>query len=134
MRLSGRITAAPTPSLPAAVSPNCSVLPSTSAEPQSDPMTNDTSDSTPHDPHAGVAPADASGQPIGPASPPMDAAGEPPPRSRARWIAAAGAALALALFAVPLLRGPDVHIPGAAGESARGPASGPSCAVNKGAA
>ena len=35
-----------------------------------------------------------------------------PPRSRTRWVVAAVAALAVALFAVPLLRGPDDHAGG----------------------
>ena len=55
-----------------------------------------------------------------PAEPP--AASEIPP-SRARWIAAAAAALGVALFAVPLLRGP-----------AETRASGGTCATSQGAA
>ena len=45
------------------------------------------------------------------------------PRSRKRWVVAAMAALAVALFAVPLLRGPADHSHGAAsGESCGTPA------------
>jgi len=53
----------------------------------------------------------------------------PPAASRKRWIPAAAAALGVALFAVPLLRGPDDHssASGRTGDSAA--ASGPSCAA-----
>jgi peroxiredoxin len=55
---------------------------------------------------------------------------------RKRWIAAAAAALGVALFAVPLLRGPDDHASTTGGAPAAGNAtsgSGPACAA-KGAA
>ena len=51
---------------------------------------------------------------------------------RKRWIAAAAAALGVALFAVPLLRGPDAHR-SSTGGSAANTTSGPVCAA-KGAA
>jgi cytochrome c biogenesis protein CcmG/thiol:disulfide interchange protein DsbE len=62
----------------------------------------------------------------------------PPPASRKRWIAAAAAALGVALFAVPLLRGPDDHWGASSGtadsgESPLAVSAGPSCAA-KGAA
>jgi peroxiredoxin len=49
-----------------------------------------------------VTPLDASGG----GAVPLPGDAEPPPASRKRWIAAALGALAVALFAVPLLRGP----------------------------
>ncbi len=55
---------------------------------------------------------------------------------RKRWIAAAAAALGVALFAVPLLRGPDAHRSATGGAPVAGnttSGSGPACAA-KGAA
>ena len=86
----------------------------------------DAEQSTPaaeHDRHAVTAGADA---PAGstPAGGPSDAGGgEEAARSRTRWIAAAAAALGVALFAVPLLRGPNATIE-----------SGGTCATSQGTA
>jgi peroxiredoxin len=76
----------------------------------------------------------------GPVEPPAEASSAPaaggsreePPRTRKRWIAAAAAALGVALFAVPLLRGPADRpsaISDPAGAPVAGKASGPSCAA-----
>jgi peroxiredoxin len=53
-----------------------------------------------------------------------------PPAGRGRWIASAAAALGVALFAVPLIRGPEMS----SAESPLDPGSGPRCATNKGQA
>jgi peroxiredoxin len=55
---------------------------------------------------------------------------DPPPAGRGRWIASATAALGVALFAVPFIRGPE---PSSAGTS-QDPGSGPTCATSKGRA
>ena len=99
-------------------------------------MTNETPDPSRPEPVRESTPASAEPGAI-PASP--DGAAPPdvdgPPRGRGRWIAAAAAALGVALFAVPLLRGPDVH-PAAAPVAADGaaPGAGPTCAVKEGGA
>lgn len=85
-------------------------------------MTNENPSS--QDPAPVESPAEPSSIP--PANP---ATGEPA-RTRKRWIAAAAAALGVALFAVPLLRGPhDRPSPPSRSEGAPvvGRASGPSC-------
>jgi len=69
--------------------------------------------------------------PAEPSSPPPASGGtEEPARTRKRWIAAAAAALGVALFAVPLLRGP-LDRPSPASQPAGAPVpekvSGPSC-------
>ena len=89
-----------------------------------------------------------------PTIPDASTPGDPPPESpspvqpagndtaipsRKRWIAAGAAALGVALFAVPLMRGPDDHGP-ASGSGAANPAvasdgtAGPSCATKQAAA
>jgi len=71
------------------------------------------------------SPADAAS----PTGPPPE--GAQPGASRKRWIAAAAAALGVALFAVPLLRGPGDHsrAAGSAPEAGAAVASGPACAA-----
>ena len=69
--------------------------------------------------------------PVEPSStPPASGGTEEPARTRKRWIAAAAAALGVALFAVPLLRGP-LDRPSPASQSGGAPVaekvSGPSC-------
>ena len=66
-------------------------------------------------------------------TPPAASDADGPPRSRKRWIAAAAAALGVALFAVPLLRGPDDYA-GEAKDGAAAAGSGRTCATNKGGA
>jgi len=65
-------------------------------------------------------------------TPPASGGTEEPARTRKRWIAAAAAALGVALFAVPLLRGP-LDRPSPASQPADAPVaakvSGPSCEV-----
>ena len=76
-----------------------------------------------------------SSQEPGPVEPPAEPSSTPPgepARTRKRWIAAAAAALGVALFAVPLLRGP-LDRPSPASQPADAPVaekvSGPSCEV-----
>jgi len=80
-----------------------------------------------------------SSQEPGPVEPPAEPSNTPPAsgteepaRTRKRWIAAAAAALGVALFAVPLLRGP-LDRPSPASQPADAPVaekvSGPSCEV-----
>jgi peroxiredoxin len=71
-------------------------------------MTPQSSDETPDRPDT------ASSDPATPGPPGAGTAGvddpsDGPPPSRKRWVVAAMGALALALFAVPFLRGPDYH-------------------------
>jgi len=70
--------------------------------------------------------------PAEPSSTPPASGTEEPARTRKRWIAAAAAALGVALFAVPLLRGP-LDRPSPASQPADAPVaekvSGPSCEV-----
>ena len=85
-------------------------------------MTNENPSS--QDPGPVESPAEPSSIP-----PPGATPGEPA-RTRKRWIAAAAAALGVALFAVPLLRGPlDRPSPPSqsGGAPVVGKASGPSC-------
>jgi thiol-disulfide isomerase/thioredoxin len=85
-------------------------------------MTNENPPS--QDPGPVQAPAEPS------STPPAHGGPEEPVRTRKRWIAAAVAALGVALFAVPLLRGP-LDRPSAVGQPAGAPVaekiSGPSC-------
>jgi len=72
------------------------------------------------------------------AAPGSDSAGranvEPPVLGRGRWIAGAAAALGVALFAVPFLRGPELPAPGGpAADDARGSPGG-TCSTAKGRA
>ena len=57
---------------------------------------------------------------------------EAPPSGRGRWVAAAVAALGVALFAVPFLRGPDR--PASADEGVSLPAGAGTCPASKGSA
>ena len=76
-----------------------------------------------HDRHAVTAGGDALSSST-PAGGPSDiGGGEEAARGRTRWIAAAAAALGVALFAVPLLRGPNATIE-----------SGGTCATSQGTA
>ena len=75
------------------------------------------------------SPADPAAEPS--SAPAAAGAGEAPVPTRKRWIAAAAAALGVALFAVPFLRGPADR-PSASNQHAELPvekASGPSCAA-----
>ena len=87
-------------------------------------MTNENPSS--QDPGPLEAPAEPS------ITPPASGAAAEPPRTRKRWIAAAAAALGVALFAVPLLRGP-LDRPSPASQPEGAPVaekvSGPSCDV-----
>jgi peroxiredoxin len=86
---------------------------------------------------------DTTGQPAGtvPREPEQDihpsaaspAASEDPPPGRGRWMAAAAAALGVALFAVPLLRGPGASTTGARPTAAAADGT-PMCAESKGTA
>jgi peroxiredoxin len=87
-------------------------------------MTNENS-SSPETPQPGDSIAEPSSRPG------AGGGSEGPPPSRKRWIAAAAAAVGVALFAVPLLRGPADR-PAANSEHADASierASGPSCAA-----
>jgi peroxiredoxin len=65
-------------------------------------------------------------------------AGETPPRSRRRWVVAAMAALGVALFALPLLRGPERSTTGSDGATpvaaSGGTAPGGTCSASQGKA
>jgi peroxiredoxin len=97
--------------------------------PETDASTLNTEDSRNAMSDLGEAPAGtvADGPPSSGLTDPAAPGGAPPredaPRSRTRWIAAAVAALGVALFAVPLLRGPNATIE-----------SGGTCATSQGAA
>ena len=74
------------------------------------------------------APIDSAPQPVGEAGPAGEISGAP--ANRRRWIAAAAAALGVALFAVPLLRGPADRTDASVARSETTPAAaGPSCAA-----
>jgi cytochrome c biogenesis protein CcmG/thiol:disulfide interchange protein DsbE len=77
-------------------------------------------------------PVAADTQPVPPGGDPHD--GDGPPRSRKRWVLAAMAALAVALFAVPLLRGPGPQLQGSAGSSGALPPGTAACTASEGAA
>jgi cytochrome c biogenesis protein CcmG/thiol:disulfide interchange protein DsbE len=73
-------------------------------------------------------PADPAAEPS--SAPAADGGSEAPVPTRKRWIAAAAAALGVALFAVPFLRGPaDRPSASNRGELSVEKASGPSCAA-----
>ena len=81
----------------------------------------------PDDINAQTLPAAAPGE----QTPVADApSAEPPPAERRRWIAAAAAALGVALFAVPFIRGPEPKPQASTASNGDGPA----CWVNKGPA
>jgi peroxiredoxin len=96
-------------------------------------VTNDASGTNPpdaagsgaHDP--GVAPPEPGGHEGGSAE-------DGPPRGRKRWIVAAMAALAVALFTVPLLQGPDVPAAGDVASSAGTGGDPGTCTQGEGAA
>jgi cytochrome c biogenesis protein CcmG/thiol:disulfide interchange protein DsbE len=93
-------------------------------------MNHDHDDGSPaHDPTSIDVPASAAGTPDEIAPKPSD---EGLPSGRGRWIAAAVAALGVALFAVPFLRGPDM--PASADERASLPAGAGTCSAGKGLA
>ena len=75
-------------------------------------------------------PADPAGAGPGAPAAPLDAPDSPAVVGRGRWIAGAVAALGVALYAVPFVRGPELREP-AGGDNV---AAGPSCSTPKGTA
>ena len=87
---------------------------------------------------AEAAPSGTAGESRLAAQPPSDSGTQPPsdseddpPAGRGRWVAAAAAALGVALFAVPFIRGPE---PGASSGAATSSDGSPMCATSEGTA
>ena len=90
-------------------------------------------DASPRPLHDGSSTPASPGAPADPGAINAPGTGDPGlPRTRRRWVLAALAALAVALFTVPLLQGPD-STPGAT-DAAVSTASGPACAAGEGKA